>query len=58
MNIGEVVDKLIFFGFGIYCIFLSKKNKEKLGEKAALLKLCGIIFIVIGIIFSLMALFK
>ena len=58
MNIGTVIDKLIWFGVGIYFIFLSVKNKEKLKDKAALVRFAGITFIILGIVFSLMSVFK
>lgn len=57
-NIGAFLDKLIFVGIGIYLIFLSVKKKEKLGSKVALVRFGGIILIVLGIIQTLMALFR
>jgi uncharacterized membrane protein len=58
MNIGAFLDKLIWFGAGIYLIFLSVKKKEKLGNKAALIRFCGIILIVLGAVFSFLSMFK
>ncbi|MFH1338778.1 MAG: hypothetical protein ABIH40_02910 [Candidatus Omnitrophota bacterium] len=58
MNIGAFLDKLIWFGAGIYFIFLSVKKKEKLGSKAALIRFCGIILIVLGVILSFLSIFK
>lgn len=58
MNIGSVIDKLIWFSIGIYFIFLSARKKEKLADKAALVRFAGIIFIILGIVFSLVSVFK
>lgn len=57
-NIGAILDKLIWFGIGIYLVYLSVKRKEKLGNKAALIRFCGIILIALGIILSLISIFK
>lgn len=57
MNLGAIIDKLIFFTFGIYCIFLSVRKKKILGDKVTLVRFCGIIFIALGIIFSLISIF-
>jgi len=58
MSPGAIIDKLFWFGAGIYFIFLSVKKKEKLGDKAALIRFCGILLIFVGLIFSLIALLK
>jgi len=58
MNIGAIIDKLIYFGIGVYCIFLSIKQKEKLGNKAAMIRLAGIIFIGLGVLYTILALVK
>lgn len=51
-HIGSLIDKLIWFGAGIYFIFLSVKSKERLGDKASLVRFGGIILIVVGIVFT------
>jgi hypothetical protein len=57
-NIGAVIDKVFWFVIGIYFIFISVKQKEKLGNKAALVRFSGIVLILIGIVFSVMAMIK
>jgi hypothetical protein len=52
-NIGAIIDKLIFFGCGIYFIVLSIKNREKLGNKVAMVRFSGILLILIGIVFTI-----
>lgn len=58
MNTGAFLDKLIWFGAGIYFIFLSVKKKERLGNKAALIRFCGIVLIVLGAVLSFLSIFK
>lgn len=58
MNIGAIIDKLIYFGIGAYCIFLSIKQKEKLGNKAVMARLAGIIFIGLSVLYTILALVK
>lgn len=58
MSIGEFYDKIIMIGFAIYAIYLAKTKKEKLGNKAKLLMVCGVIMIVLAIIMILTSLFK
>jgi hypothetical protein len=58
MNIGAIIDKLIWLGLGIYFIFLSIKQKEKLGNKAAFIRFSGIVLILVGIMFSILAIIK
>jgi uncharacterized membrane protein YhaH (DUF805 family) len=55
MNMGAVIDKLIWFGLGIYFIFLSIKQKEKLANKAALIRFLGIVLIFVGVLFTLLS---
>jgi len=57
-NIGAVIDKLFWFVIGAYFIFLSVKQKEKLGNKIALVRFSGIVLILVGIMFSIMAMIK
>ncbi len=54
-NIGALLDKLVYFAIGTYCLWASVKRKEKLGDKAALMRLCGIIFIIVGVVFTLVS---
>ncbi|MDD5195061.1 MAG: hypothetical protein PHQ96_05260 [Candidatus Omnitrophica bacterium] len=57
-SIGAVMDKLIWFGFGIYFIVLSIKKREKLGNKAAFIRFAGILFIFIGLLSAIMSIIK
>lgn len=58
MSVGAFFDKVFYIGIGIYFLYLSKSKKEKLGDKAALVRLGGIIFLGMGIISIIIALFK
>ena len=57
-NIGAFLDKLILFGAGVYLVLLSVKKKEKLKDKVALVRFCGIILVVLGVVQSLIAIFR
>jgi len=57
-SIGAFLDKLILFSVGIYFIFLSYKNKEKLGDKAAKIRLGGILLVAVGVILTIVHFFK
>lgn len=58
MNIGALIDKLLWFVIGIYFIVLSIKQKGKLGNKAALIRFSGIILIFVGLLFTILAIIK
>lgn len=45
MNIGAMIDKLVWLVLGIWFIYLSIKQKEKLGKKTALARFGGIVAI-------------
>ena len=53
MSVGAFFDKIIFIGFGIYTLYIYKKNKEKLGNKAKWVLCLGIAFILLAIINSI-----
>ena len=55
-NIGSIIDKLVWFVCGIYFIVLSIKNKEKIGNKAALVRFSGIVLVFIGFLFTILSL--
>jgi len=57
-HVGAVIDKLIWFGCGIYFIVLSIRNKEKLGNKAALVRFSGIALIFAGLLFTVASIIK
>ncbi len=58
MSVGAFFDKIFYLGMGIYLIYLSINKKEKLGNKAALVRLGGIFFIASGVIGLIIALIK
>ena len=58
MSVGTFFDKIIMIGFGIYCIYVSKSKKEKLGDKAKFMKWAGIGMVVCGGLLSLAVFFK
>ncbi len=58
MSVGAFFDKIMYLGFGIYIFYLSVAKKEKLGNKAALMRLLGILMILLGIGSFIFALLK
>ena len=57
-TIGALIDKLFYFGIGIYFIVLSYKNKDKLGNKATITRIAGIGLIIVGILFTIKYIFE
>lgn len=57
MSVGAFFDKIIWLGFGIYAIYLSKAKKEKLGNNAALIRFCGIGLVLYAIVMALVNIF-
>jgi hypothetical protein len=53
MYIGIIIVNLIWFSYGIFLIFFSIINKEKLRDKATLGRLLGAIFILLAFINAL-----
>ena len=49
MNWGVIIDKAFLIILVIYFFWLSSKKKEKLADKAALVRLTGIFLFLIGI---------
>jgi len=49
-NIGAIIDNLVYLVIGVWLIYLSVKQKEKLGNKVTITRLGGIIAIIAGII--------
>ena len=58
MSVGAFFDKIIMIGFGVYCIYLSNSQKEKLGNKAKLMKWAGIVMVVCGGLLTIAVFFK
>ncbi len=56
--IGALLDKIFYFGAGIYLIVLSYKNKEKLGGTAMSIRVGGILLIIVGIMFTIKYFFE
>lgn len=50
MNIGAIIGKLFWFVLGIYNIFLSIRQKEKLGNKAVMVRFAGILMLLVGLL--------
>lgn len=49
-QIGGLVWDSLYLLFGIYFIYVSKKKNEKFGNKAALVRMVGIILAIVGAI--------
>ena len=58
MDIGTIIEQLIYFTLGVTCLFLSIKQRRRLGDKATLVWLAGIIFIGLGLLYTILALNK
>jgi len=58
MSVGAFFDKIVMIGFGVYFIYLSNKNKEKLGEKGKFMKWGGVVMVVSGVVMTLAAFSK
>ena len=57
MSVGAFFDNVMWLAFGIYAVYLSKAKKEKLGNKATLLLVCGIGLIIFAAAMTLVELF-
>lgn len=57
MDIGSFIEKIIVIGIGVYCVYLSYCKKEKLGNKATVVKICGIVLVVVTILQLLIQVF-
>ena len=48
-NIGALIDKLVCVSLGVICVYLSVKQKEKLGNKTIFVRLGGIVIVLYNI---------
>ena len=58
MNIAAILDNLVYLGIGICFIYVSIKQKDKLGKKFMIARLGGIASFAIGIIGLILVLIK